>query len=160
MIFYPKNSREEVLTSSTAWLPLAYDTVVLALTLYRALSSFREAPLSRPIMKQLLEDGVIYYGVILAITIVLTVMMRVAEDGLKNITAQLHLLLTVTMMSRITLNLKKCRFASTAESLNPKFSRPSTTFYRRSDESQAVGAVATHGEIHALSALPHHYSRT
>ncbi|KAK1227762.1 hypothetical protein PQX77_009233 [Marasmius sp. AFHP31] len=88
MIFHAEKPWEEVLTSSTAWLPLAYDTVVLSLTLYRALPSFQEASPSREIMKRLLEDGVIYYGVILAITIVLTVMMRAAEDGLKNITAQ------------------------------------------------------------------------
>ncbi|KAM6494312.1 hypothetical protein JOM56_010673 [Amanita muscaria] len=34
-------------------------------------------------------------------------MIATAPDGVKNISAQLELLVTVTMMSRITLNLKK-----------------------------------------------------
>ncbi|KAJ3515784.1 hypothetical protein NLJ89_g1548 [Agrocybe chaxingu] len=44
---------------------------------------------------------------IFAVTAVLTIMIIAAPPGLKNITAQLELLLTVAMMSRITLNLKK-----------------------------------------------------
>jgi hypothetical protein len=48
-----------------------------------------------------------YYSVICSITLVLTIMIVSAPPGLKNITAQMELLLTVAMMSRITLSLKK-----------------------------------------------------
>ncbi|KDR82415.1 hypothetical protein GALMADRAFT_237714 [Galerina marginata CBS 339.88] len=103
MIFDPAIS---VLASSSAWLPLLYDTVVLLLTLNRTIPSLRRKN-SSYVMKRLLEDGLIYYAAIFAVTGVLTIMIIAAPPGLKNITAQLELLLTVAMMSRITLNLKK-----------------------------------------------------
>ncbi|KAJ6506744.1 hypothetical protein C8R45DRAFT_1090419 [Mycena sanguinolenta] len=59
------------------------------------------------IMKRLFRDGLIYYSAIFAVNAVLTIMIISAPPGLKNIAAQLELLVTVTMMSRITLNLKK-----------------------------------------------------
>ncbi|KAJ6521356.1 hypothetical protein DFH09DRAFT_1178801 [Mycena vulgaris] len=103
MIFPPNLS---TIASSSAWLPLLYDSVVLALTLKKTL------PLAGKrngtwIMKRLLEDGLIYYTAIFSVTLVLTIMIICAPPGLKNIAAQLELLITVTMMSRITLNLKK-----------------------------------------------------
>ncbi|KAJ3747727.1 hypothetical protein DFH05DRAFT_1541249 [Lentinula detonsa] len=106
MIFGEKDS---VASSSSAWLPLLYDTVVLILTLRATIPSVRNAQGSTTIyiMKQLLKDGLMYYGVIFAVTLVLTVMIIDAGSGLKNITAQLELLITVTMMSRITLNLMR-----------------------------------------------------
>ncbi|RXW21497.1 hypothetical protein EST38_g4361 [Candolleomyces aberdarensis] len=58
-------------------------------------------------MKRLFQDGLVYYTAIFAVTLVLTLMIIFAPEGLKNITAQLELLLTVAMMSRITINLKK-----------------------------------------------------
>ncbi|KAF8644430.1 hypothetical protein AX16_008489 [Volvariella volvacea WC 439] len=88
MIFDP----EIILASSSAWLPLLYDTVIFGLTLYRTFPSIRHrnAPF---VMKRLLEDGLIYYIAILAVTLVLTIMIIAAPPGLKNITAQLELLL-------------------------------------------------------------------
>ncbi|KAF6756013.1 hypothetical protein DFP72DRAFT_990020 [Ephemerocybe angulata] len=71
MIFDPSIS---AIASSSAWLPLLYDTAVYGLTV-----------------------------AIFAVTLVLTLMIISAPEGLKNITAQL----TVAMMSRITINLKK-----------------------------------------------------
>jgi len=103
MIFDPEIS---VLASSSAWLPLLYDTVVLSLVLHRALPSIRERNAAY-MMKRLLEDGLIYYAVIFAIALVLTIMIIAAPPGLKNITAQQHLLLSVVMMSRITINLAR-----------------------------------------------------
>ncbi|KAJ3869108.1 hypothetical protein EV359DRAFT_77063 [Lentinula novae-zelandiae] len=104
MIFGEKNS---IATSSSAWLPLLYDTVVLVLTLGATIPSVRDARGSATVyvMRRLLHDGLIYFGVIFAVNLVLSVMIAVADSGLKNITAQLELLVTVTMMSRITLNL-------------------------------------------------------
>ncbi|KAF9005466.1 hypothetical protein BDQ17DRAFT_1303846 [Cyathus striatus] len=103
MIFDPNIS---VIASSSAWLPLLYDTVVLLLTLNRTLPSIKNKNASY-VMIRLLEDGLLYYSAIFATTLVLTIMIIAAPAGLKNIVAQLELLLTVTMMSRITLNLKK-----------------------------------------------------
>ncbi|KAJ3881972.1 hypothetical protein F5051DRAFT_500798 [Lentinula edodes] len=104
MIFGEKNS---IATSSSAWLPLLYDTVVLVLTLGATIPSVRDARGSATVyvMRRLLHDGLIYFGVIFAVNLVLSLMIAVADSGLKNITAQLELLVTVTMMSRITLNL-------------------------------------------------------
>ncbi|KAJ4482551.1 hypothetical protein J3R30DRAFT_3403081 [Lentinula aciculospora] len=114
MIFGEKNS---VASSSSAWLPLLYDTVVLILTLGAIVPSVRHSRGSATIyvMKRLLKDGLIYYSAIFAVTLVLSVMIAVANSGLKNITAQSLLTfdimsynsVTVTMMSRITLNLMK-----------------------------------------------------
>ncbi|TFK39075.1 hypothetical protein BDQ12DRAFT_722916 [Crucibulum laeve] len=103
MIFDPSIS---AIASSSAWLPLLYDTVVFSLTLYRTYPYIRRKSASY-VMKRLLEDGLIYYSAIFTVTAVLTLMIIFAPPGLKNITAQLELLLTVAMMSRITLNLKK-----------------------------------------------------
>ncbi|KAF8158500.1 hypothetical protein B0H34DRAFT_846735 [Crassisporium funariophilum] len=107
MIFDPSI----VLASSSAWLPLLYDTVIVGLTLYRTLPSLKNKNTSY-VMKRLFQDGLIYYrqGAIFAVTAVLTIMIIAAPPPLKNITAQLELLTflpQVAMMSRITLNLKK-----------------------------------------------------
>jgi hypothetical protein len=58
-------------------------------------------------MKRLLEDGLLYYTVIFALALVLTIMIIAAPPGLKAITAQAHHLLSVVMMSRITINLAR-----------------------------------------------------
>lgn len=94
------------LAASSAWLPLLYDTVILGLTLNRTLPSLKNRRTSY-IMTRLFQDGLVYYGAIFAVTLVLTLMIALAPPGIQNITAQLELLLTVAMMSRITINLKK-----------------------------------------------------
>ncbi|KAJ6511905.1 hypothetical protein C8R47DRAFT_1313998 [Mycena vitilis] len=104
MIFPPGLS---TVASSSAWLPLLYDSVVLVLTLVKALPLVRKSN-GTYVMKRLLEDGLIYYAAIFCVTLALTIMIVSAPPGLKNVAAQLELSITVTMMSRITLNLKKC----------------------------------------------------
>ncbi|KAI0720553.1 hypothetical protein C8T65DRAFT_735884 [Cerioporus squamosus] len=94
------------IASASAWLPLLYDTVVLALTLWRAHPGKNRLTAGR-IMRILLKEGIMYYSVIFIITLILTLMIVFAPDGLKNITAQTEYLMTVAMMSRITLHLKK-----------------------------------------------------
>ncbi|KAJ7366446.1 hypothetical protein DFH08DRAFT_834360 [Mycena albidolilacea] len=91
------------IASSSAWLPLLYDSVVLVLTLRKTLPLLKKGS-GTFMVKRLLEDGLIYYAAIFSVTLVLTIMIISAPPGLKNIAAQI----TVTMMSRITLNLKKC----------------------------------------------------
>ncbi|KAF8644422.1 hypothetical protein AX16_008482 [Volvariella volvacea WC 439] len=126
MIFDPEIS---ILASSSAWLPLLYDTIVLVLTLYRTIPSFRHRTASY-VVKRLLEDGLVYYGVIFAVTLVLTIMIIAAPPGLKNITAQLELLITVAMMSRITINLKKSVRKVLVEDLGGR-QEPQIMFTRR-----------------------------
>ncbi|KAF5360976.1 hypothetical protein D9756_004628 [Leucocoprinus leucothites] len=93
------------LASSSAWLPLIYDTLVLCLILWRTMPQFEHNTLfsfSR-CHRQLLEDGLLYYVPILLVTLVLSLMITFAEDGSQNLMAHI----TVTMMSRISINLKK-----------------------------------------------------
>ncbi|KAF5347538.1 hypothetical protein D9758_014502 [Tetrapyrgos nigripes] len=92
--------------SSTAWLPLLYDTIVISLTLFKAVPEIRKKD-HFYIWRRLFEDGLLYYSAIFSVTAVLTGMIIKAPPGLKNVTAQLELLVTVMMMSRITLNLKR-----------------------------------------------------
>ncbi|KAI0031180.1 hypothetical protein K488DRAFT_8493, partial [Vararia minispora EC-137] len=92
--------------SASAWLPLIYETTVMGLTLYRTLPFVWQEP-AAVIMNRLLREGLLYYAVIFSVTLTLTIMIPVAPQATKNITAQLELLLTVTMMSRITLDLKR-----------------------------------------------------
>lgn len=67
----------------------------------------RENSSESNILAILRRDAIIYYSVIFSITLVLTLMIAFAEPGIRNITAQLQLLITVTMMSRITIHVKK-----------------------------------------------------
>jgi len=94
------------IASSSAWLPLLYDTVVISLTLIRTVSSMVSKNPSQ-MFRVLFREGLLYYSVICAITLILTVMILHAPPSIRNITAQLHLCLTVAMMSRITLHLKR-----------------------------------------------------
>ncbi|KAJ6536576.1 hypothetical protein DFH09DRAFT_1283784 [Mycena vulgaris] len=103
MVFDPAISGA---ASASAWYPLLYDSIVFGLTVNRTLPSIRKKEAGF-IVKKLLEDGLLYYSVIFAITFVLTFMIVGAPPGTKNICAQMEQLLTVAMMSRITLSLKK-----------------------------------------------------
>ncbi|KAG1879997.1 hypothetical protein F4604DRAFT_1578947, partial [Suillus subluteus] len=91
--------------SASAWLPLLYDTYVFGLTLHRTFPSIRNKEAGH-VIRTLLADGLLYYSVICTVNLVLTIMIIRASEGLKNIAAQ-YAHLRVTMMSRITLNLKK-----------------------------------------------------
>ncbi|KAF8208534.1 hypothetical protein K438DRAFT_2012566 [Mycena galopus ATCC 62051] len=103
MVFDPAISHA---ASASAWYPLLYDSIVFALTVNCTLPSIRKKQAGY-IIKRLLEDGVLYYSVIFSITFVLTFMIVGAPPGTKNICAQMEQLITVAMMSRITLSLKK-----------------------------------------------------
>ncbi|KZP29653.1 hypothetical protein FIBSPDRAFT_1038696 [Athelia psychrophila] len=97
----------QVAASACAWLPLLYDTIVFLLTLHRAIPSFRTSYQTRDLMGTIFRDGLLYYVTICAVTLTPTLMIVLAPTGIKNMTAQLELLITVTMMSRITLSLRK-----------------------------------------------------
>ncbi|KAL7279881.1 hypothetical protein ACG7TL_006290 [Trametes sanguinea] len=112
MIFDPDKVKGPI-ASASAWLPLLYDTIVFVLTIKRTYRGVKNPTVGR-IMRVLLKEGLLYYSllmespfrkhsVIFTITLILTLMIVFAPDGLKNLTAQM----TVAMMSRITLHLKK-----------------------------------------------------
>ncbi|KAK7048000.1 hypothetical protein R3P38DRAFT_2866841 [Favolaschia claudopus] len=115
MIFPPEIS---AIASSSAWLPLLYDSVVFFLTLKKTIPLVRNSSATY-MVKRILEDGLIYYAAIFCVTLVLTLMIIFAPPGscpVANSYMLPHLLTlrtekycrSVTMMSRITLNLKKC----------------------------------------------------
>ncbi|KAJ6620701.1 hypothetical protein B0H10DRAFT_2215695 [Mycena sp. CBHHK59/15] len=103
MVFDPVISEA---ASASAWYPLLYDSIVFGLTVNRTLPAIRTKE-AGAILRKLFEDGLLYYSVIFSITFVLTFMIVGAPPGTKNICAQMEQLLTVAMMSRITLSLKK-----------------------------------------------------
>jgi len=106
MVFDHSKPYTAILASSSAWIPLLYDTIVFGLTLRKTIPLLRRAQASQ-IIRRLFEDGILYYSVIFSVTLVLTIMIITAPEGTKNIAAQLEQLITVAMMSRITLNLRK-----------------------------------------------------
>ncbi|KIJ34936.1 hypothetical protein M422DRAFT_262901 [Sphaerobolus stellatus SS14] len=97
-------------TSSTAWSPLLLDTAVIVFVVWRT-HNILKTKLNRQstsnIVNVLIRDGIMYYTVIFAVNLILAIMIVSSPNGIKNLCAQLQLLLTVTMMSRITLNLRK-----------------------------------------------------
>ncbi|KAF9474587.1 hypothetical protein BDN70DRAFT_936524 [Pholiota conissans] len=136
MVFDPAISGA---ASASAWIPLLYDTIIFGLTLYRTVPPIRKEEASY-IVKRLLEDGLLYYSVIFSITFILTFMIVAAPPGTKNICAQMEQLVTVAMMSRITLNLKKAGKRLNSDTLSSPKSllfdrrgkrrrRSSTSFY-------------------------------
>ncbi|KZP29655.1 hypothetical protein FIBSPDRAFT_884696 [Athelia psychrophila] len=105
---------------ASAWLPLLYETIVFNLTLYKTLTSLigctpgyllrtirrdnwkltvretlRKLRSGQPgsILRIICRDGLLYYAS--------------ARVGIQNVVAQFELLITITMMSRITLSLKR-----------------------------------------------------
>ncbi|KIK98972.1 hypothetical protein PAXRUDRAFT_823252 [Paxillus rubicundulus Ve08.2h10] len=94
------------IASASAWLPLTYDTLIFVLVLNKTKPALQQETAGH-IIRTLYADGIMYYSLIFVINLILTIMIAHAPVGLQNITAQLELLLTVAMMSRITLNLRK-----------------------------------------------------
>lgn len=105
MVFESKLNK---IAGASAWLPLLYDTVVMALTLYKVYSTRSlGSQFSNQILQRILAEGMVYYSVIFSAALTLAIMIPAAPSGIQNISAQLELLLTVAMMSRITIDLKK-----------------------------------------------------
>ncbi|KAI0292672.1 hypothetical protein B0F90DRAFT_1768640 [Multifurca ochricompacta] len=77
------------IASSSAWLPLLYDTVVVSLTLIRTTTAMTSKPASQ-IFRVLLQEGLLYYRYTSSLV-----------GAFKNLT------FTVAMVSRITLHLKR-----------------------------------------------------
>ncbi|KIM77812.1 hypothetical protein PILCRDRAFT_825045 [Piloderma croceum F 1598] len=133
----------KVLSSGAAWIPLLYDTLVLLLTLYVTVPSIRRSEKGF-IVRTILTDGLKYYAVICVVTMVLTIMIAGAPPGLKNITAQLQLLFTVTMMSRITIHLKKQVNAPSAAGHRYDEAAADVTFSRDRSFSDVMARKRSH----------------
>lgn len=73
--------------SSSAWIPLIYDTSVLLLTLSRAIPG-KSGISAGAMMHEIVREGVLYYSVIFAVTFALTLMIASADPTIKNIAAQ------------------------------------------------------------------------
>jgi len=107
----------DVASSSFAWLPLLYDSVILGMTLNRTIPATR-GHRAGVLIKQIFRDGILYFVVIFGLAFTLTFMIIFAPAGIKNISAQMEQLITVAMMSRITLNLKKAGTQKTTIAIN------------------------------------------
>ncbi|OAX40718.1 hypothetical protein K503DRAFT_864391 [Rhizopogon vinicolor AM-OR11-026] len=79
------------LSVTRAWIPLAYDTVIFVMTVWRTLPSNRNREIGR-ILPTLLSDGTLYYIVICSVNLILTVMIVRAPPALKGVSAQLAFL--------------------------------------------------------------------
>ncbi|KAJ7637505.1 hypothetical protein B0H17DRAFT_1217024 [Mycena rosella] len=140
---------------AAAWYPLVYDSIIFGLTVNRTLPSIRKRQAGF-IVKKLLEDGLLYYSVIFSMTLVLTIMLVGAPPRNKNICVQMEQVITVAMMSRITLSLKKAghrargevnRASSLSEGRNPTFF--SDSFMRSVGDAEDVPPPPD-AHLHAL----------
>ncbi|KLO12080.1 hypothetical protein SCHPADRAFT_941486 [Schizopora paradoxa] len=131
LLLFPYTSNSGFWPSFSAWLPLIYDTLCILLTLWRCAGPLREHA-AGVIVKTLVKDGAVYYSVIFCVNLVLAIMIVTAPPAIKNITAQLEQLLTVTMMSRITLSLKRQAALdhTSDEMIATRKTQPRMTFWR------------------------------
>ncbi|TFK21378.1 hypothetical protein FA15DRAFT_82543 [Coprinopsis marcescibilis] len=86
---------------------LIFDTMILALTLWRTILLYRRqraSPLS--LYKLVIRDGVVYFGVIFAANLANVLVFMLAPPDLKAINASFSTLITSLMVSRLILNLK------------------------------------------------------
>ncbi|KAF8843255.1 hypothetical protein BDN67DRAFT_1029219 [Paxillus ammoniavirescens] len=114
MALYFRENNVKSMASASAWLPLIYDTLIFALVLNKTQPALHRET-SGHIVRTLYADGILYYSLICAVNLVLTIMIKSAPSGVQNIAAHnflrcehsFHSLAKVAMMSRITLNLRK-----------------------------------------------------
>ncbi|KAH9986931.1 hypothetical protein BJV74DRAFT_843648 [Russula compacta] len=90
------------IASSTAWLPLLYDTLAIGLTL-KGTAKYMGSRDTGQVFRVMLREGLLYYSVICTVSLVFTLMIIFAPPSVRNITGHL----TVAMMSRITIHLKR-----------------------------------------------------
>ncbi|VDB91801.1 unnamed protein product [Peniophora sp. CBMAI 1063] len=121
MIFDP---RYDKIAPASAWLPLLYDTTVIALVIARTLPRSKRKVTFATIGTEMLREGIVYYSVVFAVTFALTLMIAFADPGIKNICAQLELCLTSVMMSRITLALKNHLIGFNETDKQARYSNP------------------------------------
>ncbi|KZP11193.1 hypothetical protein FIBSPDRAFT_899190 [Athelia psychrophila] len=106
--------------SASVWLPLIYVTIVFKLFLFKTLQTLGSSD-PEYLVRRMFQDGLVYYVLICAVNLTLDVMLIATSVGIQNIAAQFKLLshhddlksrfsltnLKISMMSRITLNLKQ-----------------------------------------------------
>ncbi|KAH9986924.1 hypothetical protein BJV74DRAFT_988371 [Russula compacta] len=150
MIVDPKISGP--LASSSAWLPLVYDTAVIFLTLIGT-AKHRNSKDTGQMFRAMFKEGLVYYSVICTITLVFTMMVVFAEPSVRNITGQVQLCLTVAMMSRITIHLKRSARYPNAIPLDDANHRPFIRQPSRDDRDahlrDACGAILAERHVTA-----------
>jgi len=105
-IFQPHLPRAE--SAASAYLILIYDTVVFILVLWKTFpSQTKYKGNAARILTALRHEAVGYFSVICVITLVNTLLISFAPEGIRNLLAQLQLLSTVAAMSRISIHLRK-----------------------------------------------------
>ncbi|EIW82692.1 hypothetical protein CONPUDRAFT_163781 [Coniophora puteana RWD-64-598 SS2] len=95
-----------VMAPICVWLPLLYDTTVLASILKRTLP-YRPHMNANTISRTMATDGILYYGLICTVNVLLVIMIERAPVGIKDLLGQIQYLFVITMTSRITLSLPK-----------------------------------------------------
>ncbi|EJD42821.1 hypothetical protein AURDEDRAFT_168065 [Auricularia subglabra TFB-10046 SS5] len=136
--------------TASAWLPVIYDAVIFGLTAFKTAHVLRakhrrasRAGGGEWIMRVLLRDGSLYFFVILISNTPLMIMIAVADPGIRNVAAQWEFLITVTMMSRITLSLRREDIAwQIGTTMGDADAGQSTVYFARDDQ---VGKHPPHG---------------
>ncbi|KAJ6466199.1 hypothetical protein C8R45DRAFT_1020853 [Mycena sanguinolenta] len=103
MIFPPQLS---IIASSSAWLPLLYDSVILLLTLTKTLPLLKKGS-GTYMIKRLVEDGLIYYTAIFSVTLVLTIMICYSPPGQDTFHLCISFLILPAGLKNIAAHLKK-----------------------------------------------------
>ncbi|KAF8623002.1 hypothetical protein AX15_006594 [Amanita polypyramis BW_CC] len=94
---------------ASTWISeLAFDSLVFFATLYRAVSSHRQARRNGGItlLDLIVRDGIMYFACIFAVNLITVLMFVFAPADIKAINASLSTLLTSVMVSRLILNLR------------------------------------------------------
>jgi len=115
-IFKPSLGRLDILPIVAT---LLFDTSILTLVVFRTVtfedllrrlgrkSSPTQCAFLDLTRKTMLQESVIYYCVIFTVNLSLTIMIATSAPGIRNVLGQFSELITATMMSRITLHLRK-----------------------------------------------------
>jgi len=88
---------------------LVFDTAVFLATVYRTVSLYRSSRIgpSSNLVKVIMRDGIIYFGVIFASNLVTVLIFVAAPPDLKVVNASFSTLITSLMVSRLMLNLRQ-----------------------------------------------------
>ena len=84
----PETPFSDKIAPASAWIPLLYDTTVIVLVIARTLPTNKHKVTFKAIGSEMLREGIVYYGVVFAVTFALTLMIAFADTGIKNICAQ------------------------------------------------------------------------
>lgn len=115
---------DQGLNMAAAWGgQLLFDVVVFGLTLWRSL--YCRIPGKRSISDVLLRDGCLYFAVMSVANVGNIVTLLLANDGIKDVASGITNVVSVTMISRLMLNLRDPSIVGPAVATFPPLSHPS-----------------------------------